>query len=536
MSDEQKPAPTPAPEFEEEELEYRPFVKYAGIGLAVLLVLGSGYATYALGYRQGFESGISSGQVESSINNAAVQSISHLMQAGVAHDEELVRMAADTEKALSWIHDTGVRQEAEWTLACALLQRHMADKATPLLKKLFSAAPTNVLWARRASMAADYLQICGQDKTAAQYYRRAADTARKCSSVPEYANALENLSAALLSSGAKGDRINGQLNEILREAEALADAGLTCRSLILAYEGERLRDNGQTADAQRCFESLMKLLPNDYGKLSPTALICFGLAAKETGHPEQARELLERGLQFPGVSLRDSLCRLSALRHLASLAQENNDAPTALDLLNQAEGLALGRVGAGDAFWNCLFVQKGWVLFENGRKAAAAEQFRRALHNNPVPAAAVQALEGAGRCALDSNAEEASKLLSDCIQLRLKHFAGDIASLGRLTLLHAHARDAVNMPEQAAELYAKAAEYLLGDAPELKENRRMALLGHAYALFRAEKWEEALTAWEKVLPLLEDKPELREDAINRLQDCRGRLNQKDPDFTSDISS
>lgn len=536
MSDEQKPALTPAPEREEEELEFRPFVKYAGIGLAVLLVLGSGYATYALGYRQGYESGISSGQVEASINNAAVQSISRLMQVGAAHDEELMRMAADTEKTLAWIHDDAVRREAEWTLACALLQRRMADKAAPILDKLFARAPQEALWSRRAFMAAGYLQSGGQQDAAARYYRLAADGARRCSATGEYAHALENLSAVLLCAGAKGDKVNAKLNDILREAEALGAAGLTCRAMILLHEGERLRDSGHAENATRCFEALMKLLPKDTAQLPPTALICFGAAAKETGHPEQAQKLLEQGLQAPGVSLHDTLCRLPALRHLAALAQERNDTMTALGLLNQAEALATGRVGADHAFWNCLFVQKGWLLFLTGNKAAAAEQFNRALRNNPVPAVAVQAQEGAGHCVLDTNAEAASKLFSDAVQLRLKHFERDTASLGRLLLLHAHARDAVNMPEQAVELYAKAAEYLQGDSPELVENYRMALLGHAHALFRAERWQESLTAWEKVLPLLEDRPELRAEATERMQDCRGRLNLTDPDFTSDISS
>lgn len=536
MSNEQKPDSIPPPRTEEEELEYRPFVKYAGIGLAALLVMGSGYATYALGYRQGYESGISSGQVEASINNAAVQSISRLLQVGASHDAELADMASDTEKSLSWIHDTGIRREAEWSLACALLQRHMAEKATPLLKKLFASTPADVLWSRRASMTADFLQSCGQDKMAAEYYRRAADMARKCSATPEYAHSLENLSAVLLSIGTKGEKVNGKLNDILREAEALGDAGLACRTLILAHEGERLRDIGRSEDALHCFESLMKLKPKDLGHLTPTELICFGLAARETGQPELAQELLERGLQTPGISLRDTICRLPALRHLATLAQERNEKTKALGFLNQAEGLALGRVGASDAFWNCLFVQKGWMIFQQGNKSAAAEQFNRALHNNPVPAVAVQALEGAGRCILDTNAEEASKLFSDCVQLRLKHFAGDVAALGRVTLLHAHARDAVNMPEQAAELYAKAAEYLQGDESDTAENRRMALLGYAHALYRAEKWEESLSAWEKVIPLLEDKPEMLEEATGRMQDCRGRLNLQDPDFTSEISS
>ena len=64
----------------------------------------------------------------------------------------------------------------------------------------------------------------------------------------------------------------------------------------------------------------------------------------------------------------------------------------------------------------------------------------------------------------------------------------------------------------------------------------MALLGHAHALFRAEKWEASLAAWEKVLPLLSDMPEQRDDATRRMQDCRSRLHMTDPDFTSDISS
>lgn len=538
MSAEQKPvhAPSQPAEAEEPELEYRPFVKYAGLGLAALLVLGSGYATYALGYRQGYESGISSGQVESAINSAAVQSVSHLLQVSAADDAVLLRMAADTDKTLGWINDAPVRREAEWLLVCTLLQRNMPEEADKLFRKLLEQAPEEVIWARRAVMAAERFYSCGTADSAAAYYRRARDIARNCSALPEQVAAMESLSAVLINAGANGEKVNAELNEILREATALGEPALAVRAIIMTHEGERLRDSGKEEEAHRCFAALLKLLPQNTDGLSETVSVCFGVAAKECGKTEQAEVLLQRGVQNAGISQQDILCRLAALRHLADLALNRGDRAIALGFLNQAEGLASGRVAAREPLWNCLFVQKGWLLFLDGDKAAAAEQFNRALANHPNPVTAVQALEGGGRSVLDTNAEEASKRFHECAELRRRHFPGDFESLGRVTLLHAHARDLANMPEQAAELYAKAAEYLPKDSPESAENRRMALLGHAHALFRAEKWEAALTAWENVLPLLSDNPELQEEATSRIQDCRGRLQQTDPDFTSESSS
>lgn len=539
MSDAQKPAQAPASDIEEEEveLEYRPFVKYVGLGLAAMLVLGSGYATYALGYRQGYESGISSGQVESAINAAAVQGIAHLLQSASADDTQLLQLAEDTKKSFAWINDSVVRKEAEWMLGCVLLQRKHTEEAISLFRKLFEDVPTEPIWCRRSGTVAESLLNAGVPGEAKQWYRKTADMAKMCSLPREHAQALEGVAAVCLSAGAAGEKVNGELNALLREAEALGDESLTVRAMILAHEGERLRHLGRDEEAGKCFASLLKLLPGDTANVPPAAMVCFGLASMETGHPEQAEQILLQGEARLGISRQDTLCRLLALRHLATLAQNKGDSAAALALLNRAEGAATGRVAADEPFWNCLFVQKGWLAFLQDDRQTALECFSRALNNAPLPAVAVQAQEGAGRCYLDNQrGEDASRHFSDCLQLRLKHFASDTASLGRLALLHAHARDAVNMPEQAAELFAKAAEWLQGDAPEVAENRCMALLGHAHALFRAEKWEAALAAWEKVLPLLADKPEQREEAARRMQDCRSRLHQTDPDFTADFSS
>lgn len=539
MSDAQKPVQAPVPDIEEEEveLEYRPFVKYAGLGLAALLVLGSGYATYALGYRQGYESGISSGQVESAVNAAAVQGIAHLMQAASVSDSQLLKQAKDTEHTFSWINDASVRKEAEWMLGCVLLQRRHTEEALSLLRKLFQEVPPEPLWCRRSGTVAESLLNAGVPGEAKQWYRKTADMAKQCSLPRESALALEGFAAICLSAGAAGEKVNGELNALLREAETLGEETMAVRAMILAHEGERLRLLGRDAEAGKCFASLLKLLPEDTGNVSPAAMICFGLASMETGNPEQAEKMLLEGEARLSLSLQDTLSRLLALRHLSTLAQNKGDFSAAVALLNRAEGVATGRVAADEPFWNCLFVQKGWLAFLLDDKKAALECFSRALNNAPLPAVAVQAMEGAGRCHLDAQqGEEASRHFSDCLQLRLKHYAADSTSLGRLALLHAHARDMVNMPEQAAELFAKAAEWLQGDAADIAENRRMALLGYAHALFRAEKWEAALNAWEKVLPLLSDKPDLLKEATERMQDCRSRLNITDPDFTSDISS
>lgn len=539
MSDEQKPVQAPASDIEEEEveLEYRPYVKYAGLGLAALLVLGSGYATYALGYRQGYESGISSGQVESAVNAAAVQGISHLMQAASASDSQLLKLAENTKQSFSWINDASVRKEAEWMLGCVLLQRQHTEKAVSLLRQLFEDVPTGPLWCRRSGTVAESLLNVGNPGEAAHWYRKTADMAKQCSLPHEYAQALEGIASVRLSTGAAGEKVNGELNDLLREATALGDEALPVRAMILVHEGERLRHLGQDGAADKCFASLLKQAPADKKTALPSVMICLGVASMETGKPEQAEELLLQGESRLGLSQQDTLCRLLAFRHLSTLAQNRGDSAAALALLNRAEGVATGRVAADEPFWNCLFVQKGWLAFLLDDKKTALDCFSRALNNAPLPAVAVQAMEGAGRCLLDAQqGEEASRHFSDCLQLRLKHFASDTASLGRLALLHAHARDMVNMPEQAAELFAKAAEWLQGDAADIAENRRMALLGYAHALFRAEKWEAALNAWEKVLPLLSDKPDLQKEASERLQDCRSRLNVPDPDFTSEISS
>lgn len=539
MSDEQKPVQTPPAAMEEEEveLEYRPFVKYAGLGLAALLVLGSGYATYALGYRQGYESGISSGQVEASVNAAAVQGIAHLMQAASASDSELLKLAENTEQSFAWINDTAIRKEAEWMLGCVLLQRKQTEKAIPLLRKLFDDVPIEPLWCRRAGIVAESLFNAGTPGEARQWYRKTADMAKQCALVHEYAQALEGVAAICLSAGAAGEKVNGELNSLLREAESLGEAALSVRAMILVHEGERLRLLGRDEDANKSFAALLRLLPSDKGSIPPAALICFGVAAQEIGQAEQAEQLFQQGEARLSLSQQDTLCRLLALRYQSTMAQDRGDYATAMTLLSRAEGVAAGRVAADEPFWNCLFVQKGWLALLLEDKKTALECFSRALNNNPLPATAVLSMEGAGRCHLDAQqGEEASRLFSDCLQLRLKHFASDTPSLGRLALLHAHARDMVNMPEQAAELFAKAAEWLQGDTPDIAENRRMALLGLAHALFRAEKWESALAAWEKVLPLLNDMPEQQHEATRRMQDCRSRLNMTDPDFTSDISS
>ena len=55
------------------------------------------------------------------------------------------------------------------------------------------------------------------------------------------------------------------------------------------------------------------------------------------------------------------------------------------------------------------------------------------------------------------------------------------------------------------------------DAPDEVNNRREALLGHAYVLTELKRWAEAYAAWEQVLPLVDDQFDRREEARTQMR-------------------
>ena len=139
MEEEDKTSTPPADDTEV-ELEFRPWVKWCAVGLAGVASLGLFLATYYVGYGQGEESGFQqatqSGLVQESLNDAASQNVLNFMRLASASDAHLLQAAANTDAAFGWVRDAGVRQEAEWSLACALLERSLADSAVAVLEPL----------------------------------------------------------------------------------------------------------------------------------------------------------------------------------------------------------------------------------------------------------------------------------------------------------------------------------------------------------------------------------------------------------------
>ena len=534
MGDELKSGiPPVTPSEEEQELEYRPFVKYVGLGLVGLFVLSAGYASFALGHKQGYDAGISSGMVESSINTAAVQSLSGLLQLSAADDATLQAMAANPGQHLAWINDSSVRREAEWLIGCTLLQRGHAAEATPLLDALFAAAPQGPVWTHRAAVVAECLMNERLEADAVKWYRLAADRARDTQQQTERLHALTHLAVLLQHTPEQGDAQKKELEQLQQEASAPGMEAL--RVLIETQAATRLRTLGQHPEADAAFRKVADTI-EDTQKSGPLELICYGIALRECGDSARAEQMFSRGLSGLTLSLPDTLCRLAALRQLAIIEQEKGNTPAALALLTRAEGAAAGRIEAENAFWPCLFEQRGWMylLMDDFRNAHA--DFEAALKQKPHRTLQIQAMEGMARCMLENEqAEEALNLLTECLQLRNRHMSSDTASQGRVALLLAHAVDMAGRHRDAVDAYARAAELLQGDSPEQKANRFMALSGKAHAYAQLEEWDAALKTWEAILPLTDEGSEERTETENQIRDCRCRLKLTDPEFTADLS-
>lgn len=525
---------TSAPE-QEQELEFRPFVKYIGLGLVGIFVLSAGYASFALGHKQGYDAGISSGMVEASINAAAVQSLTRFMQSASADDAELLAMASDVDKTLGWVNDSEVRREAEWLLGCTLMQRRKTEQALPLLDKLFLAAPKTAVWARRAAMTAECLLNEQQPAAAQKWYRIAADRAGESGLKTEQIHALTHLAALHLNAAARGEDRQKELNQLLREADSVGKKETeSLRALVLVYSATRHRSLGQEAKATDYFNRVIQSIPSDTAGCTASELVCYGVACREMGDTPRAEQLLRAGLSGLQLALPDILCHLMALRQLAVIEQEKGNSPAALSYLTRAEGVASGRIAADNDFWACLFEQRGWIYLLMDDYRNAHTDFDAALRQKPTLMVQIQAMEGAARCMLENEQpDEALNTLSECFQLRSKHMGGDTASLGRVSLLLAHAIDMAGRYQDAAEAYAKAAEMLSGDSQEQKYNKCMALRGRAHALSQLGQWEPALKTWEEVLSLTEPDSDERAEAEDKIQDCRSRLKSPDPDFTAE---
>ncbi len=503
-------------------LEFRPAVKYAGIAVLLALLVGVEYATYEGGYARGYRDAAHSGEVEASINAAAVENLRHFMQVASADDDTLLSTIANRGSELAWIREPSVRREAEWLLAQSALDRGKGEDITDLLAELFREAPATEIWARRSLISARALAATADAAPALEAYRVAIARLAALGNNDTRLVAMNEM-ASLLASTADENTLSA-LDALQGEVSGLGDAGRLLRADILAYMGRLYRERGDQQAAMRCFEEALAGVNADEVPALAGASVCYGLALLEKGDTERAENLLREGVSRLGDTPADVTYLVTALRALAQLEQQRGHADAALAHLYRAEGAATNRLPAQNNFWGCLYDQRGWVNMLKGAHEAALADFRRAIELPAAEDVLLQSHEGAGRCCIVlGEADNAVSHLGKAAELRERLMAHDASALGRVFLLLGQAQDMRGDSAAAAAAYARCVEQL-ASATETddRENHLSAHMGRAYALGQLGQWAEAATLWEQAHPLVAGDAAREAEVRNQLALCRRR--------------
>ena len=517
MMEEEKSAEPSAP-LEEEELEFRPWVKWCGVGLAGAASVGLFLATYFIGFAQGedagFQQATTSGLVEKSLNEAASRNVLNFMRLASATDEHLLQAAADVNAAFSWVRDAEVRMEAEWYLTQALFSRGHHEEALAVLAPLFQRVTGGVEWAHRALESGNHLVNIGQFDAARPHFEQAALLFTENKQPGWRYEALGQL-IALEACAPQAD--TAALEALLPELKADDEETRQLRSMALVHIGTMLRSRGENEAAMGKFREALAAVEN-LRTVRPEGAVSRGVAMLELGDAAGAEPMLRMAESNPGGSLSDAAIRVLALRYLAVIEQQRGHNVTALAMLHRAQGVAEGRVKSSNAFWPCLYDQRGWIHYMVQNYQTALLDFNAAMAVTQEPTLLMQPQEGAARCYLElGKTAEAQPLLENSLNLRRQYTPGDKNALGRLNLLLGQLYDQQGKNPEAEAAYRIAVESLTTDAPDEQENRLAALLGHAYVLTELERWAEAYAAWEQVLPMVQEQFDRREEARTQMR-------------------
>ncbi len=533
----------PGDAVDEGELEFRPVVKYAGIAALVLMMLGVEYATYKGGYGKGYHHGYheaaESGKVRDSVNRAAVENLTHFMQSASADDETLLATVTGRDKALGWIDEASVRDEAEWMLARSAMERGLTFRVTDMTGALLHRAPRSEVWARRGLALARALAAEAHPQEALSYYRYATTLFAELGRADEQLVAM-NENAVLLAADTEGsEEALSALDALQQEAATLGEAGTLLRADILAFMGWQYRERGDEEAALRYFEQALSGVDVNEVPALASVSVCYGIALLEKGDAERAEKLLREGINRMGNSPGEVTYLLRALRELARLEQERGALDAALALLYRAEGYAANRVEKQNSFWSCLYDQRGWINLLRESPSAALADFRSALEGSPADELRLMPAEGAGLCCIRlGDAEQAVRYLNEAVELRSRTAAQDNASLARVQMLLGEALDMRDDATAAAEAYARAAA-LLADAAddESKQSREAALMRQAYVLGQLGQWTESAAIWSDLQALVPENTPRADEVREQLELCRRHgatpAGSVDPDEESD---
>ncbi len=517
---------TPAPEMlDNQELEFRPWVKWCAVGGAGVLSLGLLVFTYIHSYNSGYELGLQEGDaqgfnraiscnlVRENLSKAAEQNVLAFTRLYGASDDYLQRAAADTEKSLGWIKDAAVRMEAEWYLADALLQRQMSDPAIKILGPLVERAPHTSEWAYRVFRASTLLTQQQKYKEAERFYKTTIAFAGDADVSSLKNDALAHMVAADLGTSQNCDAAMEIWKKRYAELETMGDETKPLRSMLLVHMAEQHRSKAQLGEAEKLYRLALEGV--DYTQVSkPEYAACYGTALLALGNTEAAEFVLRQAVSPSENQFLNISSHILALRQLAVIEQARGEHAVALMLLQRAQGVAEGRVQPTNSFWPCLFDQRGWLQYLEQNFQAALQDFTAALASTQEPLLMIQPLEGAARCHMElAQIDEALKLMQQALQLRIQHLPADKPSIGRLYLLLGQIYDQQGKDKEAEAAYGTAVTHMTGDSPVDVDNRRLALLGQAYALTELRRWQEAYEVWSKLKPLLADQPDRLEEAI-----------------------
>lgn len=509
----------------EEELEFRPWVLWSGVGLAAATCVGLCMLAYSYSYnkgyqqgeRAGFDAAIQSGMVQDKLNTVASQNVLSFMRLASATDEHLQQVAADVEASFGWMKDAEVRAESEWCLAEALLQRNMTDSAFHVLEPLFQKVPRVPDWAFRALLAGDLLMAQQHYAEARPYYLFASSVLAEHKQ-PEYQLLCLRQQVALeISIPRSTDEAMAACTQLCDSLKPLGAAVKPLCAMLQVYMGELQRCKGQATEAEKLFHSALHGVDTT-SITQPEYAVAYGTALLELGNAAAAEPLLRLAERHTGGRPSEVSARLQALRQLAIISQQRGHNVTALSLLHRAQGVAEGRLHPGNAFWPCLFDQRGWMHYMVQNYQTALLDFTSALTATQEPALLVQPQEGAARCYLElGKPEQALPLLEKSLRIRQEHFAGDRAAIGRLHLLLGQIYDQQGKTAEAEAAYGLAIEHSQGESSDEVDNRRIALMGRAYALDQLNRSKEAYEAWSQLLPLLGDQHDRREEARTQMR-------------------
>lgn len=507
-------------------MEFKPVVKYAAIGLAVAALLGVEYATYRVGFSNGYVEGVNSGEVSESVNVMAVDNLRHFMQISTADDASLLETVRNREKTLAWITEPSVRQEAEWTLAQALITRGLTIEANEMLQQLLPDANNcTEVWLRRSLVVARALADEKHYAEAEHYYQYAEQYYAAQKNNDALVSLLAERVAYLPLYVTDVTALQKQLTSFAMQAAKLGPKGKELYASLMAWKGRLFREQGTPESLQKahkCFELALREVDTTRVPELAGASVCVASLLIDKGETARAAELLRDALARLGDNPSGAPYMLQALRDLARIEQENGNLDAALALLYRAEGVALTHESPQSSFWNCLYDQRAWLNLRKGNPEGALIDFENALNRSgELPVLRAQPLEGAARsCMATGNIDKAATYLAECVEIRKTHFANDPAALGRAALLLGQVHDMRGEVSEAVDMYSLAADMLPAEENDAGEDRVTAMFAKAYALAQLRKWTESATVWNDLLHTLPKDSKRRREVSDQLDACK----------------